>query len=358
MRRSIITFLLVISSSLIFPQESVKDSLDASGDENTKNVNFRLMPYGSYNRNLKFMLGVMPMMMYKMNKKDDVSPKSFSGLAAVYTTNSSYFITFFNRLFIDEDKWRVTLVGLTGDHNSQFFLEDQIDPGFYDFGTKTTIISADVQRNISKSFYLGLGYRFSSYESEFEDDVQEPTDTQTNGVELTSLYDTRNAIYYPKKGIKTTLKWLTIPKWFGNDISANRIKAEYNQYFAMNSERDVIAARVSGTFGLGDIVFEQQVTIGGKDIRGYSLGTFRGDGLMAIQGEYRFNFHEKMGVVGFAGFSTIYGSENPEFDWKFYPGFGAGYRYKVFEDENFNIGIDAAIGRDDWGIYFRIGEAF
>lgn len=117
-------------------------------------------------------------------------------------------------------------------------------------------------------------------------------------------------------------------------------------------------ARFSGKFGLGDIAFEQQVTIGGEDIRGYSEGKYRGEGLMAIQSEYRYNFNSKMGLVAFAGVATIYGSDTADFNWNLYPVLVLGYRYRAFKNEKFNIGLDGAVGKGDWGIYFRIGEAF
>ncbi|MCI9846044.1 hypothetical protein [Flavobacterium pectinovorum] len=34
------------------------------------------------------------------------------------------------------------------------------------------------------------------------------------------------------------------------------------------------------------------------------------------------------------------------------------YRYKALKTEKFNVGLDAAVGKGDWGIYFHIGEAF
>ena len=175
---------------------------------------------------------------------------------------------------------------------------------------------------------------------------------------MITLYDTRNAVYYPTKGDKIRLRWITYPEWFGNDVNANKILTEYNKYFPMRSGTDVLAARFSGKFGLGNIAFEQQVTIGGEDIRGYSEGKYRGDGLIALQSEYRYNFNKKMGLVGFAGIATIYGADTADFNWNLYPGAGVGYRYRAFKTEKFNVGLDAAIGKGDWGIYFRIGEAF
>ncbi|WP_221269250.1 BamA/TamA family outer membrane protein [Mucilaginibacter sp. X5P1] len=172
------------------------------------------------------------------------------------------------------------------------------------------------------------------------------------------LYDTRNAVYYPTTGEKINLSLTSYPAWFGNAAAANSISLEYDKYIPTRANNDVIAARFLGKFGLGNIAFEQQVTLGGRDIRGYSEGKYRGDGLMDVQGEYRFNFNKRMGLVGFAGLATIYGSDTPSFNWKLYPGAGAGYRYNPFKTSKFNVGVDGALGKGDYGIYFRIGEAF
>ena len=39
-------------------------------------------------------------------------------------------------------------------------------------------------------------------------------------------------------------------------------------------------------------------------------------------------------------------------------GGGIGFRYLMLPDERINIVLDLAFGKEDWGLYFRIGEAF
>ncbi len=348
---------LIFTTAICYGQEQSADSATISGQDEKK-VDFKVMPYVNYNRNLKFMGGIIPMIMYRIDQKDTISPKSLSGLSGVYTTNESYFIAFFNQLYFKENIWRAQLFAVHGNHNSQFYLQDYDAGAFYDFGTITTIFSAGVRRKIKGKLYAGFTYTYAHYDTEYADDVQPESITTTNALEVNGLYDNRNAVYYPTNGNKTQVRLISYPTWFGNDVNANRILTTYNTYFSMKNKRDVVAARFSGNFGLGEIPFEQQQTVGGKDIRGYTDGKYRGEGLMAVQGEYRLNFENRMGVVGFAGLATIYGSENQDFNWKAYPGIGVGYRYKAFESVNFNIGLDAAVGKDDWGIYFRIGEAF
>lgn len=304
------------------------------------------------------MLGVIPMAMYKLDKNDTISPRSLSGISAVYTSNKSYFAAAFNRFYLKEDKWRVQLFMLNGNKNAEFYIDDIEIPDFYNYSTETTLVSAVIQHRIIENFYGGLGYTYTQYHTIYEDEVQPSSTIHTNGIQLNMMFDTRDAVYYPTKGDKIKLKWTSYPSWFANDSDTDKINAEYNKYFQTRNGSDVLAARFSGQFGLGNIPFEQQVTIGGKDIRGYSEGKYRGNGLISIQGEYRYNFNEKMGLVGFAGAATIYGSDTEYFNWRLYPGAGAGYRYRAFKTEKFNVGLDAAVGKGDWGIYFRIGEAF
>jgi hypothetical protein len=35
-----------------------------------------------------------------------------------------------------------------------------------------------------------------------------------------------------------------------------------------------------------------------------------------------------------------------------------GIRFTAFEDNHLNVGLDFAVGDGDWGLYFRIGDAF
>lgn len=351
----LLILLLYCSSAL--SQQSEADSLTTNQLEE-KNMEFTVMPFMSYNNNLKFMLGAVPMVMYKLNPRDTISPKSLSGVTAVYTTNNSYFVGFFNKFYFNEDKWRGTFFMALGDINSQFFGGELEDADFYNYATNAKIFSIGVQRKLKSNLYGGLTYTYANYNTIFEDGIADESNTVTNGLELNTLFDTRDNVYYPTSGNMIRARWINYGEWFGNEVEANKINTSFNKYFSVRNNKDVFAARFSGVFGLGDIAFEQQTTVGGKDIRGYSEGKYRGNTVVALQAEYRLNFAERMGVVGFLGAATLYGTDNEAFEGKFLPGGGVGFRYRAFKAVKFNIGVDAALGKDDWGINFRIGEAF
>ncbi len=125
-----------------------------------------------------------------------------------------------------------------------------------------------------------------------------------------------------------------------------------------DNKKHILLARLKGAIATGDVPFEGQSVVGRDDIRGYTNGKHRDDQIYALQTEYRWRVYKKWGVVAFGGVA-----ESVEYfkDLNFsnlLPGIGAGIRYEMLPSENINIGIDLATGKDDWGIYFRIGEAF
>ena len=107
----------------------------------------------------------------------------------------------------------------------------------------------------------------------------------------------------------------------------------------------------------GDVPFEAQTVVGGDDIRGYSQGKYRNNQVYTLQGEYRWNFYKRWGMVAFAGVASAVAKFSDIAMKDLLPGVGAGIRFKMLPNERINIGIDAGVGKGDYSITFRIGEA-
>jgi hypothetical protein len=58
--------------------------------------------------------------------------------------------------------------------------------------------------------------------------------------------------------------------------------------------------------------------------RGYTQGAHRGNYLVALQGEYRWNFYGRWGAVGFGGLATVFEGINEADNGKMLPGAGVG----------------------------------
>lgn len=347
---------LFISVSSAFAQEAKTPK-----DSTEKEVKFMPIPYLSYDRTLGASFGAVPMLQYRLNKNDTISPLSLTGGVGMFTTNESWFTLLFNQFYLDEDKWRIQLGAGMGNFNYQFYLSDIMGipvNQYVDYATRMNMIFAQVQRKVIDNVYVGLNWRYLHFINTFDLPTEPEVETKLKGIGLMALYDTRDNVYYPTEGILSDIKFSSFPEFMKNDSASHKLEISYNQYISTRENKDVIAFRAYGGFGLGEVTFNQQIVVGNKDIRGYTQGKYRGDQLFAIQGEYRWNFHEKMGAVGYLGFASVFNSINEEDNGQLLPGAGVGYRYIVFPESRMSVGLDAAIGKDDWGIYFRIGEAF
>lgn len=263
----------------------------------------------------------------------------------------------FTKMYFNQDKWRSNISFGFGDVSFQAYLEqDPLPLEFYDYATEIKFGQIGVERKIFGGLYAGLGYLYLHQIADFNT-VEIQNELKSHSLQLTTFYDQRNNVYYPTKGFFTKVKWSTSPSWFFNEDPFDKIQMEHNQYHKV-SDNMVLAWRLAGKFGFGNVNFNQQVVIGRKDLRGYTNGKYRGEGVFAGQTELRWNFHKRMRAVGFVGLATLYGSQNEAFNWKAYPGVGGGLRFKIFKGSDLNVGFDTAWGKDDWGMYFRIGEAF
>ena len=355
-----LSFLFLIITVSLLPLKLFAQDISGGGSEgrNDDDFTFLPLPYLSYDRSLGFQFGALPMAMYNLNKKDTISPSSISGALGMYSTNKSYFLMQFNKFYFEEDKYRAIIVGGKGDINFQFFIDSPLDIGFIDFNTDATFFKVELQRRIVEDLYFGVNYVNIKTVTVFDvGNGIEQTDKRQGLGTVVSL-DKRDNVYYPRENFITNFNFNSFPESFGNVTTSKKLTLDYNHYFGLKNERDIIAVRFYGGMGLGDLAFTQQFVVGNNDIRGYTQGKYRGEQTMAIQGEYRLNPWDKIGLVGFAGVASVYGGINENDNGRILPSIGIGFRYNVFPKNHMNIGLDVAAGDGDWGIYFRIGEAF
>lgn len=317
---------------------------------------FLPIPYINYDRSIEFTVGAVPILMFNPSEKDTISPSSMVGLFGMYTTNKTWFVMGFGKLYLNEDKWRISAAGGLGAVNFQFYLDNPINT-WIPYQTEADFAMLRINRKIYKKIYGGASYTYLKYQTSIENAPRADT-TTLHGLGLNILMDKRSNVFYPRNGFYTSIDYNSFPGWLQNENTSDKIEIDYNQYFSFRQNKDVLAARFHVGLGIGDLAFNQQFIVGGEDIRGYSQGAFRGNYILALQGEYRWNFYKRMGAVGFLGFATVFDAINESDNGRLLPGIGAGFRYTVIKETQFKVGMDIAVGVEDWGIYFRIGEAF
>ena len=335
-------------------------SILAQDEEKKKGFSVTGVPVIDYNRTLGVKVGALGMGFFPMSKADTVSPSSQVGVFGGYTGNKSWVAGAFARLFWNEDTYRFLGGFGFASVNFQYF-DDAVVPGggFIDFNTGANFIAGELSRRVVSNLYAGVLAAFTRMRTEFEDESAPPDTTRQNinGVGVPLQWDTRDNVYNAASGVYAVSRTIFNQDWLGSDFTYTSVTLSVNGYQRL-SDKDVLVGRFDMFVGLGDVPFEGQRVVGRDDIRGYSQGEYRGKQVYAAQAEYRRNLVGRLGAVAFAGLAMAVNPDEEDATSPLLPGVGAGVRFLVIPDEKINIGFDGAIGRDDWGIYFRITEAF
>ncbi len=351
----LLTFFILNVFSFSLPSSALAQRVKPSEKDSTKNFHFRPVPYVNYDRTQGFSLGAILIGMYKINPSDTLSPESLSGILGLYTTEKNAVYLAFQQFYFGQNKWRGTFAIGAADRGFQFYSD--VGAAFVDYNTASFFVYTVGQRMVIPKLYLGPTYTYVETETEIGEGFISKKTFNALGLKLT--YDHRENVYYPTNSSLTNFTWFNTPEGLGNEFVTNKLDFDYSLYRPIADDRDVWASRVKLGLGIGDVVFEQQYIIGEIDIRGYTQGEHRGDNIATIQTEYRWNGLGKAGFVGFFGLATVWGNEDiSASNGEIFPAGGVGFRYTVFEEQHMNVGLDAAAGKDDWGIYFRIAEAF
>jgi len=325
-----------------------------------KRVSFAGIPMVDYNRSLGLKLGGSGMAFFPVSRADTISPPSQAGAFGMYTGNSSWGAGAFTRLFWSEGRYRFTGGGGVASVGFQYF-DDQFLPGggFISFNTGARFVTAEITRLVVSHLYAGVAGAFADVVTEFEiGDVPGDAERKNlNTVAIPLQWDTRDNVYNPAAGQYAVSRLTFSQPWLGSDYTYTTLSFTANGYRRL-SPTGVLAGRLNMVLGLGDVPFEAQRVVGRDDIRGYSDGKYRGEQVYTAQAEYRRALVGRFGAVAFAGLALALNPGEEDSASPLLPGVGGGIRYLALPALGINVGFDAAVGRGDWGIYFRIGEAF
>lgn len=245
---------------------------------------------------------------------------------------------------------------------------DTPDSAEEDYTPRTFGLEADVQREVSRGWYVGLlgqfAYRTVSEVEEggLIDSGAAPgsDDGLIIGAGLSFTRDTRKSRVYPRSSSFHTFRVALYDGFFGSDYDYATFTLDLRRYTTLFT-RHVLALRGLGVITTGDPPFDYMPQLGGDEIlRGYFAGRFRDRDLLVFQLEYRAPVWWRIGVVGFAAAGQV--AHDPvgfRLD-EFHPSAGFGLRFLLSEREEFNIRADFAWGFDvsSTGFYLNLGETF
>ena len=305
---------------------------------------------------------------FKFRNDGEIAKPSQISLGISYTQKKQVLVYLPFSVFYDENKYYIN--GEVGyyKYNYKYFGigENQIPAENY--GVNYPRIKLLVSKLILKNIYAGLRYQFEQYNitsTEIGKDLASgkiagSNDSRTSSLGISFLKDTRDAVFYPRKGIYAEFYILPTLKAVGADRNFNRIVFDVAHYKSL-SKKIVLVSNYYGSFIQGkNVPFSQLSLLGGpKKMRGIFEGKYRDKNLLLVQAESRF---EVWKFLGFAAFGSLgYLGDEKDFIRFNQPKvtYGAGLRLTAIKKEHINLRIDYAIQPNEKGnVYLTVGEAF
>lgn len=339
-------------------------------DSTLKKASWMAFPFAFYLPETRWAGGAAGIVNFHVNKKDTVSPPSQIQMGFAYTQNKQFLFYLPYQLYFNERKW--TAKGEIGyyKYSYNFYgigndIEDDDKELYY---VNFPRINMNFYRKVSSNYFVGLRSWYENYlidQNKFEEGKNLETGLVPGsqggvvfGLGLVSIFDTRDNIYFPQKGIYFEMFAHNFSNALGSDYQFDKYRLDF-RYFTAPHENHTIAFQLYLDHITGDVPFNQMSMMGGgKRMRGYFEGKFRNKNKLETQLEYRPKIYGRLGGALFLS----YGMVAPEIE-KYslslgHLGYGAGLRYTLDPVKKVNIRLDAAFGPDTHAFYFTFSEAF
>ncbi len=180
-----------------------------------------------------------------------------------------------------------------------------------------------------------------------------------SGAGLLWNFDSRDQLFFPKKGFWTEAEWFFNRKELGSDFNFSRFSVDATGYFSWKSS-SVLALNVWLVASRGDVPFQQLAFVGGpKKMRGYFEGRYRDKNLWTFQVEYRWAIRKRFGLVAFGAAGAVSPALHALFGQQLHATFGTGLRFALSTKDKINLRLDLA-GNDtgEFFPYLTVKEAF
>jgi hypothetical protein len=297
-----------------------------------------------------------------------VQPSTVTAIG-IYTTKKQIVTALEAELFLSGGRTRVFASAGYVKFPTKFWGigNETADEAEEDFTPESVEIQAEVQREITHGWYVGVSARVAHRRLvEVADggllqggSVPGSTDGRVTGGGVLLTRDTRDNTVYPQSGSWMHLQGSIYDGALGSEFEYRAATLDLRQYLTAFVSH-VVALRAVAMASSEGTPFDLLPTLGGDALlRGYYDGRFRDRHLTALQAEYRAPLWWRIGAVAFVEAGQVAGSFG-DFRWGgFKTSLGGGIRIRL-SDEGLNIRADYGYGLavEEGGFYLAIGEAF
>ncbi|MGS0693337.1 BamA/TamA family outer membrane protein [Shewanella sp. 0m-4] len=180
--------------------------------------------------------------------------------------------------------------------------------------------------------------------------------TTTSGLGFIAEYDTRDNIFFPKKGYTVSAEYMVYDEALGSDNNYQTLEANGEFYLPLSKH---------WTFAFAGS-YDQLYTGGSKlapttkpyvDLRGVSAFRYQGEQVATVQSQLMYHFDHRWTVSAFYGYGVT-SNDVIEAGDASVNAYGVGFRYQLARRYGIYMGIDLATSGEENAIYFKLGSGF
>jgi outer membrane protein assembly factor BamA len=323
-----------------------------------------MFPAIGYSPETRFMGGVIGAYLWQ----DTTTRKSSVTGEFLYSQNDQVQTGFSFEAYFDSDRKRLAGEVYYFSWPNKFYGIGNQTPstGEESFSEKYFHLSAGLFQAIAGGLSAGLEYemratsasRFSDSSPSMAGSIPGIEENLISGAGPALFFDTRDDNFVPTTGYQVYLS----ARWYGKPIGSDYVFGRYvldaRKYIPVQGGHVVgiqtYMAAVDGTAPF------QMLALAGGDVRGrgYYLGRYRDNIMIAAQAEYRSPLLYRLGVALFAGFTEVSDRFGGLSSSELHPYLGFGIRFRLLNDAKVNIRFDWGFGDNSSGNYVGVNEAF
>ena len=338
---------------------------DANKNKQHKRFDFSVIGGPHYASDTKFGLGMVAAGLYRTDSNDSILPPSNVSLFGDVSSVGFYMLGVRGNHIAPAGRYRI-------DYHLYFYSFPSDFWGIgYEMGDNDDNKS-DMKRwqaqaeasflfRVADNFYVGP---MAAYDYVIGKQIERPEllqgmdkHTWNVGVGVSLVYDNRDNLTNPHRGIYLNLKQMFRPEFMGNDYAFSTTHFRFDAYQRL-SKGTILAEDFGANLNFGNPSWGMMAELGGtSSMRGYYEGRYRDKCKVESQVELRQHVWKRNGITLWVGAGTVFDKFSSLRAKHVLPNYGIGYRWEFKKDVN--VRLDYGFGKSGQsGFLFNINEAF
>lgn len=338
---------------------------DSNKNKKHKRFDFSVIGGPHYASDTKFGLGLVAAGLYRTDPSDSILPPSNVSLYGDVSSVGFYMLGVRGNHIAPKGRYRI-------DYHLYFY---SFPADFWGIGYEmgdNDANKSDMKRwqaqaevsflfRVADNFYIGP---MASYDYVIGKHIERPEllqgmdqHTWNVGAGVSLVYDNRDNLTNPHRGIYLNINQMFRPGFMGNDYAFSTTAFRFDAYQRLG-KGTVLAEDIGANLNFDNPSWGMMAELGGThSMRGYYEGRYRDKHSLEATVELRQHVWKRNGIVVWVGAGTIFPKFSALRSKQILPNAGVGYRWEF--KKNVNVRLDYGFGKSGQsGFLFNINEAF